>query len=71
MSLPPYSGHHASSAGLCSRCEHAQEVKNARGSMFLLCGLSATDPRFPRYPRLPVHACTGFLPAPGEKERAT
>ena len=49
----------------------AQEVKNARGSTFLLCGLSATDPRFPKYPRLPVHACTGFVPAPGAKEQAT
>ncbi|MBI4417348.1 MAG: methyltransferase domain-containing protein [Ignavibacteriales bacterium] len=26
----------------------------------MLCELSATDPNFPRYPRLPVHICSGY-----------
>jgi hypothetical protein len=47
-------------AGLCARCEHAQIVRNTRGSTFYLCRLSATDPRFPKYPRLPVLNCAGF-----------
>jgi hypothetical protein len=39
---------------------HARVVETARGSRFLLCELSRTDPRFPRYPNLPVLACDGF-----------
>jgi hypothetical protein len=48
--------------GLCATCAHAQIVRNARGSEFLLCRLSFSDPRFPKYPRLPVIACTGYQP---------
>jgi hypothetical protein len=47
-------------AGLCASCVHAQDVTSARGSQFVLCRLSATDPRFPKYPRLPVVACAGY-----------
>jgi hypothetical protein len=50
-------------AGLCARCTHAQIIQNDRGSRFYLCRLSATDPRFPKYPRLPVLACAGYVPA--------
>jgi hypothetical protein len=53
------------SAGLCATCIHARLIVNARGSRFVLCGRSRTDPRFPRYPPLPVRACAGFEPAPG------
>jgi hypothetical protein len=49
-------------AGLCARCAHVQIVASSRGSTFYLCGLSAVDSRFPRYPRLPVLACDGFRP---------
>jgi len=48
------------SPGLCARCAHAQVVRTPRGSTFYLCRLSAVDPRFPKYPRLPVLACGGF-----------
>ncbi len=47
-------------AGLCADCVHARRVESARGSFFLLCELSATNPEFPRYPRLPVIQCGGF-----------
>ncbi len=47
--------------GLCSRCQHAQRVATPR-SEFWLCGLSRTDARYERYPRLPVIACEGFEP---------
>lgn len=50
-------------AGLCTDCAHRRVVRSRRGSSFLLCGLSRTDPRFPRYPRLPVLACDGFRAA--------
>ena len=53
-------------AGLCERCEHARIVTSPRGSRFYLCRLSATDPRFPKYPRLPVLQCSGFTPVDRE-----
>jgi hypothetical protein len=53
----------ASVAGLCASCANVRVVTNARGSAFYLCQLSFTDPRFPRYPALPVLACDGYKPA--------
>jgi len=49
--------------GLCVRCQHARTVETARGSRFWLCRLSVADPRFPRYPTLPVVSCIGFREA--------
>jgi hypothetical protein len=49
-------------AGLCARCRHARAVETRRGSRFVLCDLSRTDPRFVRYPALPIVACAGFEP---------
>jgi len=46
--------------GLCERCRHARRITSSRGSTFYLCGLSERDPRFPKYPRLPVLQCAGF-----------
>jgi hypothetical protein len=46
--------------GLCAGCAHARPVVSGRGSTFWLCGRSADDPRFPKYPRLPVVRCVGF-----------
>jgi hypothetical protein len=54
--------------GLCATCAHARAVVSGRGSTFWLCGLSARDPDFPRYPRLPVLRCVGFTPASGGEE---
>jgi len=50
--------------GLCASCRHARIITSARGSEFVLCEKSRTDPRFARYPRLPVLMCDGYLPAP-------
>jgi hypothetical protein len=50
-------------AGLCRCCENVQIIRNDRGSVFYLCRLSAVDPRFPRYPRIPVLECAGFSDA--------
>jgi hypothetical protein len=47
-------------AGLCADCVHARSVESDRGSIFLLCELSRSDPRFTKYPRLPVLSCTGY-----------
>ena len=49
-------------AGLCSDCTHARRVESDRGAEFYLCGLSATDARFPKYPALPVIRCSGYAP---------
>ena len=48
--------------GLCGLCRHSRVVQTARGSIFRLCERSTTDPRFPRYPNLPVLSCAGFEP---------
>lgn len=53
-------------AGLCAGCVHARRIQSARRSFFYLCERSATDPRFPKYPRLPVVACPGHTPKSGE-----
>ena len=42
------------SIGLCASCAYARNVESARGSRFILCSLSSTNPRFAKYPRLPV-----------------
>jgi hypothetical protein len=34
-----------------------------------MCRLSLTDPAFPKYPRLPVIACAGYVPASSEAEQ--
>jgi len=61
------------SAGLCAVCRHATPITSARGGAFLLCGLSKTDRRYPRYPGLPVLRCPGFedRPAGSGAEEAT
>jgi hypothetical protein len=46
--------------GLCSDCEHARIIRSDRGNVFYLCRLSATDPSFAKYPRLPVLRCPGY-----------
>ncbi|HEX5478677.1 MAG TPA: hypothetical protein VFY79_03045 [Dehalococcoidia bacterium] len=49
-----------SATNLCPLCAHVRRVTSARGSTFLLCDRSRGDPRFPRYPRLPVTRCAGY-----------
>ncbi len=45
--------------GLCASCEHLRLLASRR-SVFVRCGLAASDPAFPRYPGLPVVACRGY-----------
>lgn len=47
-------------AGLCAACAHARRLKTKGGSTLYLCGLAAADPRFRKFPRLPVSECAGF-----------
>ena len=46
--------------GLCLTCRWMRSVSNRRGSTFYRCGRADTDPRFPRYPPLPVRQCDGY-----------
>jgi hypothetical protein len=48
-------------AGLCEHCLHVKRIGSARGSVFLLCLLHERDPRFAKYPRLPVIHCSGYV----------
>jgi hypothetical protein len=49
-------------AGLCAGCTNARRIQSNRGSLFILCELSRSDPNFPKYPRLPVLSCSGYAP---------
>jgi hypothetical protein len=48
--------------GLCEDCAHARRIASAKGSQFILCELSQSDPQFAKYPRLPVLTCSGYTP---------
>jgi len=50
--------------GLCASCLHSRRIESPRGSVFILCDLSQTDPRFPKYPRLPILSCDGYKKKP-------
>jgi hypothetical protein len=52
-------------AGLCANCVNVRLVSSDRGSTFIFCGLSRSDPRFPKYPRLPVISCAGYRVSDG------
>lgn len=59
--------------GLCAKCRHARRIETAR-SAFILCQRSAADPRYAKYPRLPMLACAGYedesVPRGGADQRA-
>jgi hypothetical protein len=45
---------------LCETCAFVREVVTPKGSRFLLCRLSRSDPAFPKYPPQPVVRCGGY-----------
>jgi hypothetical protein len=49
-------------AGQCAACRHARVIESDRGSRFVQCDRSRVDPRYPRYPHLPVTDCAGQEP---------
>jgi hypothetical protein len=49
--------------GLCASCRHARTIVSAKGSEFWLCERAAKDPRYRKYPPLPVLRCPGHEPA--------
>lgn len=52
-------------AGLCEHCQHGKQIASPRGSVFRLCLLHDRDPRFVKYPRLPVVNCAGYTKKAG------
>ncbi len=60
MNAPERPEEHAISSGLCESCRHARVIRSSRDSLFLRCGLADSDPRFAKYPRLPVLQCDGY-----------
>src|SRR5579862_6816785 len=48
-------------AGLCATCAYMTRVHSDRGSLFYRCERSVTDPAYPKYPRLPVMECAGWV----------
>jgi hypothetical protein len=50
-------------AGLCDSCAYQKLIHTTRGSVFSMCERSKTDPSFPKYPRLPVKECRGYVKA--------
>ena len=53
--------------GLCADCVFSRRVESGR-STFCLCERALSDPRFLKYPPLPVWSCPGYerkgAPAP-------
>jgi len=45
--------------GLCGECAFARVVNSGR-STFHMCERALTDPRFRKYPSLPVLSCPGY-----------
>jgi len=64
MSAPKSSPEAKPRLGLCADCIHARLIESAKGSQFLLCQLSQSDPTFAKYPRLPILACPGYYQKP-------
>jgi len=54
--------------GLCETCQWMREVITPKGSRFLLCQLSITDPAYPKYPPQPIVRCNGYQPSDKEGE---
>jgi len=55
--------------GLCVECRHMRRIVSDRGAVFFLCGRSAEDSSFAKYPRLPVLQCPGFEPGSTDEPR--
>ncbi len=50
-----------SHVGLCLDCVHVKRVEGKEDTCYFLCELSFADHNFPKYPRLPVLRCPGYV----------
>jgi hypothetical protein len=53
---------------LCDTCAWMREIITPKGSRFLLCQLSQTNPDYPKYPPQPVVQCDGYQKEQPENE---
>lgn len=58
-------------SSLCEACAWMREVVTPKGSRFLLCQLSVSNPDYPKYPPQPVIRCDGYLKKEQTKEQTT
>jgi hypothetical protein len=56
---------------LCETCTSMREVVTPKGSRFLLCQLSESNPDYPKYPPQPVVRCEGCRPRETNEEDTT
>jgi hypothetical protein len=55
--------------GLCKTCRHSLCIRHPRGGLdYWRCLLADTDPRFAKYPGLPVLQCDGYERDPEKKQ---
>ena len=54
-------------AGLCETCLHCKTIRSGRGSVFRMCLMHEKDPRFAKYPRIPVLQCPGYEKKPASE----
>ena len=52
---------------LCESCALMREIKTPKGSRFLRCQKSQSDPAYPKYPRQPVIQCAGYQKLQGNE----
>jgi hypothetical protein len=55
---------------LCETCAYMREVVTPKGSRFLLCQLSQTNPLYSKYPPQPVVRCDGYRQKEQTRETA-
>jgi len=53
--------------GLCADCRHARAIRAASERGYIQCLRSRTDPRYPKWPRLPILSCPGYEQGEGEE----
>ncbi len=53
--------HQQPDPGLCAQCAFVHRNETRKGTVYWRCTRALTDPRYPKYPRLPVLSCPGFV----------
>ena len=61
----------AARVGLCTWCASLRRVPSSRDQTYYLCERSLSEPRFRKYPILPVVRCPGFEPVDPGPGRST
>ena len=59
-----------SHVGLCLDCKYSKHVEAKEDTVYFLCHRFFTDPTFPKYPRLPVLLCSGYVKLQHPEHRA-